>query len=96
MLNRREIADAAWLEFIIAQAYATGSPPGHEVRSRRGPRPPWATRSQPPGWFVREELGYDVMCGPSLEWTCRTLRVNNQQSMKVLGADAPRKVTWPR
>lgn len=98
-MNRREIADAAWAEWVVAKGYSSHNNALDTllsgVRPRHGPRPWWAMRFAPPGWFMKDEIGY-AYNEHSLEATCRMLRVNNMRHMKMLGPDAPWRVSWPK
>jgi hypothetical protein len=71
--------EAAWLEWRINQAYR-----GNTLEELK-----------PPHWFVREELGFAIEHGPSLEWVCSTLAKKNARALTFLEFDAPVKVTYP-
>jgi len=51
--------------------------------------------TRPPGWFVREELGFAFEHGPSLMWTVQTVAKTNLQRMKIAGAERPYRLSFP-
>lgn len=79
----RALVCAAWFEWRTGLILMEGAAPDDfEVR--------------PPGWFVRQELGFAFEHGPSLMWTCSQLAKTNERAIKQLRSEAPLRVTYPR
>lgn len=51
---------------------------------------------RPSRWFVQEELGFRLDCGPSLAWHCENLQRLNRAALHTLGTEAPKRVTYPK
>ncbi len=69
----------AWLEWRL-NASTRGTPPD-------------ALEVDPPAWFAREELGFAAEHGPSLRETFATLTTRNARAARLLGSDAPWRLT---
>jgi hypothetical protein len=50
----------------------------------------------PPKWFKLVECGFALDAGPSLRWTCESLARATRAALKMLGRDAPLKITYPK
>ncbi len=97
-ISERDLVLRAWREF--QESLARGCPGlGPDDGRPAGVNESLHAMPNPPRWFVDEELGFRLDCGPSLRWTCESLARANRAALKLLaesGEGPPARVTWPR